>query len=81
VTPQRQLILDAVCALGGHVTPEEVYTHVSAVTPTLNQATVYRTLHFLSEQGVIRRPEKNGGKLGNVGEQFAPDCMNLPKRP
>ena len=64
VTPQRQLILDAVCALGGHVTPEEVYTHVSAITPTLNQATVYRTLHFLSEQGVITVTRLANGRFG-----------------
>jgi len=28
VTPQRQLILDAVCQLGDHVTPEAVYLGV-----------------------------------------------------
>lgn len=64
VTPQRQLILDAVCALGGHVTPEEVYAHVSEITPTLNQATVYRTLHFLSEQGVITVTQLMNGRFG-----------------
>jgi len=25
VTPQRQIILDAICALGGHVAPEAIY--------------------------------------------------------
>lgn len=64
VTPQRQLILDAVCELGGHVTPEDVYTQVNVLTPTLNQATVYRTLHFLSERGVITVTQLANGRLG-----------------
>ncbi len=53
VTPQRQLIIDAVCELGGHVTPEEVVSHVQKIAPAVNQATVYRTLHFLSEQRIV----------------------------
>jgi Fe2+ or Zn2+ uptake regulation protein len=53
VTPQRQLILDAICALGGHVTADAVYERVHAITPALNRATVYRTLAFLSEQGIL----------------------------
>ena len=53
VTPQRQLILDAVCALGRHVAPEEVYEHVRRITPSLSRATVYRTLHFLTERRVL----------------------------
>ncbi|MFQ5420141.1 MAG: Fur family transcriptional regulator [Anaerolineae bacterium] len=63
MTPQRQLILDAVCKSGGHVTPEDVYTRVSAIAPTLNQATVYRTLHFLSEQGIITVTQLADGRF------------------
>lgn len=64
VTPQRQLILDAVCKLGGHVTPEEVYDQVKTVTPSLNRATVYRTLHFLSEQRIITVTQMRDGRFG-----------------
>ena len=53
MTPQRQLILDAICAAGGHVTPEEVYRRVHAITPALNRATVYRSLNFLVEQRIV----------------------------
>ncbi|NOX61798.1 MAG: transcriptional repressor [Chloroflexi bacterium] len=53
MTPQRQLILDAICELGGHVTPEEVVQRVQAITPALNRATVYRALNFLVEQRII----------------------------
>ncbi len=53
VTPQRQLILDAVREGGGHTTPEEIYERVHAKAPTLNRATVYRTLDFLCELGLV----------------------------
>ena len=64
VTPQRQLILDAVCALGGHVTPEAVYDWVHAITPTLNRATVYRTLAFLSDQAILNPVLFEDGRTG-----------------
>jgi Fur family ferric uptake transcriptional regulator len=53
VTPQRQLILDAIGASGGHTTPDEIYERVQARTPAINRATVYRTLDFLSELRLI----------------------------
>jgi Fe2+ or Zn2+ uptake regulation protein len=49
LTPQRQLILDAICESGGHVTPEEIYERVQAVSPAVNRATVYRNLDFLCD--------------------------------
>lgn len=47
LTPQRQMILDAICELGGHVTPEAVYERVRGKSPAVNRATVYRNLDFL----------------------------------
>jgi Fe2+ or Zn2+ uptake regulation protein len=64
VTPQRQMILDAVCALGGHVTPEAVYEHVQATHPTISRATVYRTLNFLSELRILSAADIGGGHFG-----------------
>ena len=64
VTPQRQLILDAVCALGGHVTPEAVYDWVHAITPALNRATVYRTLAFLSQLAILNPVVLEDGRTG-----------------
>jgi Fur family transcriptional regulator, ferric uptake regulator len=48
-TPQRQLILDAICESGGHITPDEIYSRVRAKLPTVNRATVYRNVDFLCE--------------------------------
>lgn len=53
VTPQRQTILDAVCAGEGHTTLPEIYARVQAVSPAINLATVYRTLDFLLQAGLI----------------------------
>jgi len=53
MTPQRQMILDAICEGRGHTTPEEIYARVQAKSPAINQATVYRTLDFLGELGLV----------------------------
>ena len=47
ITPQRQMILDAICESGGHSTPEEILQRVRARSSVVNAATVYRNLNFL----------------------------------
>ncbi len=53
VTPQRELILDAICEGDGHTTPDEIYARVRAKTPHVNRATVYRNLDFLCEMRLV----------------------------
>ena len=53
LTPQRQLILEAVRQAETHVTPEQVYDRVHRRQPTISRATLYRTLDFLCEQRLI----------------------------
>lgn len=53
VTPQRQLILDAICEGKGHTTPEAIYARVRSKAPAVNRATVYRTLDFLCELRMV----------------------------
>ncbi len=62
VTPQRQLILDAICECGGHCTPEDIYTLVHTQAPALNRATVYRTVDFLCELRLVVAADVGGGK-------------------
>lgn len=64
VTPQRQFILDAVCVLDEHVTPEAVYEYVHTIAPSLNRATVYRALHFLTEQHILTVTQLADGRFG-----------------
>lgn len=60
VTPQRQMILDAICESGGHITPEEIYERVHAKAPAVNLATVYRTVAFLTELRLITEIHMSG---------------------
>jgi Fur family ferric uptake transcriptional regulator len=60
VTPQRQLILEAIVEAGGHSSAEEIHARVEARIPGVNPATVYRTLHFYSELGLVVGAEIGG---------------------
>ncbi|HEX4686739.1 MAG TPA: Fur family transcriptional regulator [Nocardioides sp.] len=53
LTPQRELILEAVERLG-HATPDEVMAEVRTHSTAVNASTVYRTLEVLEELGLIR---------------------------
>lgn len=53
LTPQRQMILDAVRQADDHVTPDEVYAAVHGLNPAISRATIYRTLDFLCEMRLI----------------------------
>jgi Fur family ferric uptake transcriptional regulator len=53
LTPQRQLVLDALEECGGHCTPDQVHERVRAISPYISRATVYRTLEFLVRLGLI----------------------------
>ena len=53
LTPQRELILRAVDALG-HATPDEVLAEVRKQSSAVNISTVYRTLEVLEELGLVK---------------------------
>lgn len=50
LTPQRELVLQAVRDLG-HSTPEEVATRIHLTHPGINLSTVYRNLETLENVG------------------------------
>src|SRR6266702_1681404 len=52
VTPQRQLVLEAVTKLE-HATPEEIYAEVQQTAVGVNLSTVYRTLELLEQIGLV----------------------------
>lgn len=52
ITPQRQLVLQAVEALG-HGTPEELLAEVQKTASGVNLSTIYRTLEVLEEVGLV----------------------------
>lgn len=52
LTPQRQLVLEAVDSLG-HATPEDILCEVRRTASGVNISTVYRTLELLEELGLV----------------------------
>ncbi len=60
MTPQRQLVLDAVRSLG-HATPERICEHVRRTSPAVNITTVYRTLDLLEQLGLVRHTHLGHG--------------------
>ncbi|MFH9723240.1 Fur family transcriptional regulator [Streptomyces sp. NPDC017254] len=52
LTPQRQLVLEAVDALE-HATPDEILVEVRRTASGVNISTVYRTLELLEELGLV----------------------------
>ncbi len=60
VTPQRQLVLEAVRDLG-HATPEEILGAVQRTATGVNISTVYRTLELLEELGLVTHAHLSHG--------------------
>ena len=53
VTPQREIVLEALHRMPGHVTAEEVYDEIRSDHPNVNLSTVYRTLELFEELGLV----------------------------
>lgn len=60
LTPQRQLVLEAV-GRRPHTTPEEILAEVRTVAGTVNSSTVYRTLELLEQLGLVQHSHLGHG--------------------
>src|SRR5947209_17329813 len=60
MTPQREIILDAIGQGHGHTAFDEIFARVQARSPAMNRATLYRTLEFLRQQQLIFSAEIGG---------------------
>jgi Fur family ferric uptake transcriptional regulator len=60
LTPQRQLVLEAVGQLG-HGTPDEIAGAVQQTASGVNISTVYRTLELLEELGLVQHTHLGHG--------------------
>ncbi len=60
MTPQRQLVLDAVRELD-HATPEQICAHVQRAAPAVNITTIYRTLDLLEGLELVRHTHLGHG--------------------
>ena len=66
LTPQRQIILDALCATGGHVTVADLYARVHADFPAIDRSTIYRALSFFVELGLVCSAEVGGATVYEI---------------
>jgi len=62
LTPQRMVIMRILSEAQAHLSPLEVFERARREMPGLTEPTVYRTLTFLREQGMLL-----AGHLGNGG--------------
>ena len=63
MTPQRLAILHIINESGRHLTPIEINQQAQEAIPGLTEATVYRTLNFLTGQGLILAAHVGSGQL------------------
>jgi Fe2+ or Zn2+ uptake regulation protein len=73
VTPQRQIVLEALFNADGHATAEELLQAAQEKVPGFNIASVYRTLASLEDVALIRSSQLgHGGRVYEIapaGEQ------------
>lgn len=60
LTPQRELILDTLCAIGGHASVNQIYERVQLQAPAVNRATIYRTLAFFHQLQMVSESQIGG---------------------
>src|SRR5437867_2276554 len=53
ITMQREVILDALETVPGHIAVEDVYERVHAQFKQVNISTIYRTLELLEQEGLL----------------------------
>jgi len=63
MTPQRMAIIHVLHHVGTHLSPTDVFARVKENLPGLTEATVYRTLEFLVENGLAHSAHIGSGHL------------------
>lgn len=63
LTPQREMIIEAVAHSDNHMTAEEIFALVHARSQAINLATVYRTLDFLVREGIVSQTDLGSGRV------------------
>ena len=63
MTPQRMAILHVLHHADGHLSPIEVFERANYDLPGLTEPTVYRTLEFLTENGLVCSAHTASGHL------------------
>ena len=66
-TPERFVVLDAVCEVSGHVDADELYIQLKSQGRRISRATVYNTLNLLLECNLVVRHQ-----FGNAQAKYEP---------
>ncbi len=61
MTPQRQLILETIASLEGHLSADLIYQGVARRFPNVNISTVYRTLELLQDLELVTHTHFDDG--------------------
>jgi Fur family ferric uptake transcriptional regulator len=72
ITPQREMILQAIAQSDRHISAEEVLVEVQKHTQAINVATVYRTLEMLWEEGLVCRNDLSEGRIVYATQKHGP---------
>ncbi len=72
ITPQREMIVQALASAGGHVSVEAIFEKVKNRSSAVNIATVYRTLEMLVAEGLISRTSLRNDQAVYVTDQHGP---------
>ncbi len=72
ITPQREMIIQAIARSPQHITAEEIALQLQEHTQAINIATIYRTLELLWEEGLACRNDLSEGKTVYATFQHGP---------
>jgi Fur family ferric uptake transcriptional regulator len=61
LTLQREIILDTLESMNGHIAVEDVYRRIHPRYPQVNVSTIYRTLELLEQEGLIAHTHFHDG--------------------
>lgn len=76
MTPQRQLVWDALRHAEHHLSAEQIHERVATVVPDFNVASVYRTLSLLADLGLANEVQLGDGR-GYWELAHADDVLHL----
>ena len=80
ITPQREMIINAVAHSPQHITAEEISEKLQEHTRAINIATVYRTLDLLWQEGFACRNDLSEGKIVYSTIQHGPHIHLVCRR-
>ena len=63
LTPQREMVLEAIHESQGHVSAEEIYARVQDRNSYVHISTVYRTLELLKQLHIVCEIDSGGGHV------------------